>query len=260
MTEPDDAIDADLRRYFDALTAADEDGLAQRRRTPRPSRTQRVVLVAASVVLASVIAGFAVDRRSSTGVVTTRTQSSSTVSPSSTTTVPQPITTPPAPPTTQASPPATDPAPETTLVPGLTVWVRVPRRSMASGTSMAVDIVVRNDTGRVLDEGGCGSLFLVLLTSPIVKPSPAWPLCETDEHIPRGTTSYPMMLSASWNGCSTEPISAAWQRHLDALGVPFVRCLAGGALPGLPPGQYQATVFQSVGARFVDPVTIEVTA
>jgi heat shock protein HslJ len=116
---------------------------------------------------------------------------------------------------------------------GVTARIELPSTTMTAGSKMSGKVVVENNTGHVIPASGCGSLFAVLLGNAAIHPDPAWTMCLQPLPIPVGESSYPVMIWAAYQGCSTPA-----QGDLPA-------CLAAGGPPPLPPGDYQARFFQS---------------
>jgi len=111
--------------------------------------------------------------------------------------------------------------------------VVLPARTMTAGSSMPGRVVVENDTGRAIRASGCLTLFQVALVSGRYHPAVPWLGCLQSFTIPRGRSSYPVTVAASYLGCGQAgPGSAAGA------------CLPGGHPPALPAGVYRAALFQ----------------
>lgn len=114
---------------------------------------------------------------------------------------------------------------------------------------MAGHVVIENHTGHALHAGGCISLFQVLLVNASYHPAVIWTSCAEPFTIPVGRSSYPITVDASYNHCSQGRPSP---------GVP--RCPRHGS-PPLPPGRYQAVLYQSWHLAPVPPaITMQVTS
>jgi hypothetical protein len=154
--------------------------------------------------------------------------------------------------------PAADPAVTTTAtpvtpskVPIAPVWISIelPATTMVAGSTMKGHVVVHNRTGRPLHKGGCGSLFQVALASDTIKPQVAWAMCLQPITIPTGTSSYPVQVLGTYNGCSNDG------PHGDT-----PACLPGSKVPPLPAGPYRATLYQSsTVAAAPTPIPVQVT-
>jgi heat shock protein HslJ len=110
----------------------------------------------------------------------------------------------------------------------VTARIELPSTTMTAGSKMEGRVVVENNTGRVIEATGCGTLFGVMLANDTVHPDPAWPMCAEPLPIPVGESTYPVTIWANYQACSTEP-----QGTLPVCPAP------------LPPGDYQARFFQS---------------
>ena len=117
--------------------------------------------------------------------------------------------------------------------PSLSASLVLSTRTVRAGGELSGRITVENNTGHSLRTVGCGGIFQVLLTSKTYKPSPIVPTCAKVFTIPRGRSSYPVTVSASYNRCSQSgPIGT------------IPSCTPTGTAP-LPPGEYEATTFES---------------
>ena len=111
----------------------------------------------------------------------------------------------------------------------VTAVIRLPRRTLAAGSTVEAEIVVHNRTGAPIEFVACGSPFAVALHNRSVPALVAWPACGGPGIIPTGTTTYRMPLIARYSSCSPDgPIICD-----------------GGDPPPLPPGRYLATLYQS---------------
>jgi heat shock protein HslJ len=105
--------------------------------------------------------------------------------------------------------------------PEVTARIELPSDQVVAGGTMKGRVVVDNETGRVIPAFGCGSLFAVMLTNAHVKPPIAWTLCRQTLDIPTGVSTYPVQIRAN-----TSPVI--------------------GPADPLPPGRYEATLYQSM--------------
>ncbi len=106
----------------------------------------------------------------------------------------------------------------------------LPSTTVTAGSTMSGRVVVHNTTGHRLHVDGCGSPFAVALGNDKVKPKVAWLTCLQRFTIPDGWSSWPVEVSASYSMCGK--------------GKGLVPC-ENGQVPALPPGGYQAVLFQS---------------
>jgi hypothetical protein len=148
--------------------------------------------------------------------------------------------------------PAAHPRTALTPVPGsapLSARVVLPSRTMTAGSSMAGHVLVDNRTGHTVRVSGCQNLFAVALTSSTYRPAVAWLLCLQRFTIPVGETRYPVTVLATYLQCSE--------------GGPrdgVIGCPPSGGMPPLPPGTYQARLFQAHKlVRVPPPITVRVT-
>jgi hypothetical protein len=96
---------------------------------------------------------------------------------------------------------------------------------------MQARVVVRNNTGRAISAYGCGGLFAIGLVNSTYQQEVAWPLCRQHFTIPTGQSTWQAFIEASYLGCVTGPHSSR-------------PCLPNGHPPPIPPGDYQAVVYQ----------------
>ncbi len=149
--------------------------------------------------------------------------------------------------TTTAAAPAT-----TSTVPAapVSISIELPATTMVAGSTMNGHVVVHNRTGRPLHKSGCGSLFQVALASDRIKPQVAWAMCLQRITIPTGTSTYPVQVLGTYNGCS----NSGPQGDSPA-------CLPGSKVPPLPAGAYRATLYQSsTVAAEPTPIPVQLTA
>lgn len=117
---------------------------------------------------------------------------------------------------------------------GVSARVELPAKTMAAGTTMEATVIVRNRTGKALTVDGCGSLFQVALRSQTYEPVVGWNLCRQAITVPQGRSRYGVTVTAAPLVCSGD----------GGGGVPL--CVDGnGNPPTLPPGKYQATLYQN---------------
>jgi heat shock protein HslJ len=132
---------------------------------------------------------------------------------------------------------------------GVTARIELPATTMTAGSRMDGRVVVENDTGHEVNTIGCHGLLVGIgLGNAEVHQRVIFPTCADDITIPVGESSYPVDVSASYDACSPNGEG----------GMP--RCLPGGGTPPLPPGIYQATLFQGSPVAPAPPpinVTVE---
>jgi hypothetical protein len=137
----------------------------------------------------------------------------------------------------------------------LALRIEAPKKTMRTGTTMPVTLVIGNHTGaplRLTDQNGCGAGFAVVLGNDIVPPIAAFrSLCGSPLLIPVGETRFPFTIRATYPLCSETGHSQ---------GTAPV-CRNGFDLPPLPPGDYQVS-FADDGSHLPapSPVTVRVTA
>jgi hypothetical protein len=125
------------------------------------------------------------------------------------------------------------PQDHTTTVPHvqrpLSARIEIPL-SITAGSIVTARVVVQNSTGHALHEYGCGSPFAVVLGNDQIIPRVVWAMCLMPITIPVGTSSWPVTVLGSYSSCGPD-------------GNP-IRCDGQHRLPPLPPGAYEATLFQ----------------
>lgn len=119
-------------------------------------------------------------------------------------------------------------------LPMLSARVVLPSPTMTAGSSMTAQVLVDNSSGHAIRVPGCLGLFQVALTSRGYRPAVAWPACLQRFIIRAGQTRYRVAVPASYSQCSQ-----GRPRH------GLKACLPGGRMPPLPPGTYQASLFQA---------------
>jgi hypothetical protein len=151
-------------------------------------------------------------------------------------------------PTQNVSPTTTEPVSTTTSEPAPPLSARVVMSSttMHAGATVDAQVIVENNTGSALHVTGCGSLFQVALSSDTIEPNIAWPACAQPLTVPVGESVYPVTVSAKYQACGD--------------GGTLPPCGTAGDLPALPPGDYQARLYQNpVVVPAPPPVAIRVT-
>jgi hypothetical protein len=147
------------------------------------------------------------------------------------------------------SPPATPATTSTVPAAPVSISIELPATTMVTGLTMYGHVVVHNRTGHPLVRTGCGSLFQVALASDTITPQVGWAMCLQRITIPTGTSSYPVQVLGTYNGCS----NSGPQGDTPA-------CLPGSKLPPLPTGAYRATLFQSsTVAAAPTPIPVQLT-
>jgi hypothetical protein len=120
---------------------------------------------------------------------------------------------------------------------------------MTAGTTVNAKVVIDNHTGHALTATGCLSLFQIVLRNANVHPQILWPLCAQRFVIPIGTSSHPVKISVTYLQCSD---TGRPQGTIPA-------CEHGP--PPLPPGDYQAVLFQNdTVAPTPPPIPVHVVA
>jgi hypothetical protein len=196
-----------LREVADSISLATDPVVGLRPRAGgRPASRHTVLTLVAAVAAALVVTGVWADSRRSAP----RVDVSAGLSPAST--VP--------------------PQPKTKGL--VAARLDLPSRTIAAGSSMVGRVVVDNDTRHALHVGGCGSLFAVALASDTYHPDVLWRLCLQPFTIPTGQSSYPVTIEARYLWCSANASQAVLRA-----------CRASGQPPALPPGNYQARLYQS---------------
>jgi hypothetical protein len=118
--------------------------------------------------------------------------------------------------------------------------------TIRAGATVDAQVIVENNTGNALQVTGCGSLFAVALGNDNVEPDIVWTLCAQPLTVPVGESIYPVTVRATYGACGD--------------GGTLRPCGTEGRLPGLPPGRYQARLYQNpVVVPAPPPISIEVT-
>jgi len=115
----------------------------------------------------------------------------------------------------------------------MTARLVLPSRTLAAGSSMSGRLIVENNTGRAIRTWGCGTLFVVALTSSTYQPAIPWLACLQSFTIPAGRTTYRLTIAASYYQCPVRDPQGA-----------IKACGPDGQMPPLPPGDYRAILFQ----------------
>lgn len=105
---------------------------------------------------------------------------------------------------------------------------------------MNAAVVIDNNTDASVDIRACldGPHVAVLLGNDSIRPQVAWPAvaCLMRQiSLPPGRTTYPVSVRATYARCDP---------NFDFGPNKLPRCLSGGRMPPLPPGDYRATFFQ----------------
>jgi hypothetical protein len=108
---------------------------------------------------------------------------------------------------------------------------------------MSGSVIVENNTGSALHATGCTSLFQVALGNDKISPSVAWLACLQTFTIPVGESSYPVTIDAFYSWCSSASVPPCTDGHP----------------PPLPPGEYQAMLFQTAMVPTPPPIAVRVT-
>jgi hypothetical protein len=135
-------------------------------------------------------------------------------------------------------------------VPGISTAIKLPAKTMVTGSTMHGVVIVTNRTGHAVEVEGCESWLQVGLSNRDTKAQILWHDCLEQLTIPEGRSRYPFTLSAMYRGCVVEPPMPD--------GVPL--CEAG-TPPPLPPGRYRARIHQrNIVVRDPPSVVVRVTA
>ena len=133
---------------------------------------------------------------------------------------------------------------------GVTARIELPSTTMTAGSTMSGHVVVENNTGHEIRATESRLLPNRALRTPISR-GMLWPLCAVPFTIPVGESTYPVTVMAAYATCGATP------------GPDFPKCSATGPSQGpppLPPGVYQATLFQSSPVVSLPPpidITVE---
>jgi hypothetical protein len=113
--------------------------------------------------------------------------------------------------------------------PSVTTTLELSSQTMRAGGTMHATIIIENRTGHALHTEGCGSIFQVTLTNAGDPGRPVWPLCLQRITIPAGHSTQTLDVHASFYLCGASGVPACTTRGLSAL----------------PPGNYEATTYES---------------
>ncbi|KQZ87424.1 hypothetical protein ASD62_17720 [Phycicoccus sp. Root563] len=123
----------------------------------------------------------------------------------------------------------------------------LPTTTIRTGESVAAQITVTNNTGEDIHLVGCGPIYTVLLIGGPHQESPFWAACAQNITIPKGDTTYPVTVAATYSECSPRGDQG------------MAKCLPKeGSMPGLPRGRYTATTW-GVTDQVPVPAPITVT-
>jgi len=130
----------------------------------------------------------------------------------------------------------------------VTARIELPSTTMTAGSKMEGRVVVENKTGHPIRATKCGSFFQIGLQNAAIRWHAIWPQCAVPFTIPVGESTYPVTVLAAYATCGEAPLA----------GLP--KCSTGPSPgpPPLPPGEYQATLFQSSPIVSL-PLPIDVT-
>jgi len=130
----------------------------------------------------------------------------------------------------------------------VSVQVVLPSQTVAAGSLLTGQVVVKNNSGHAIRTAGCGVLFTVALASKSYHPVAATLSCLQFFTIPKGRSSYRVHVLASYLGCSVGHPRGGLQA-----------CLPGLKAPPLPPGRYRAKLYFQVKPFASAPPAIAVT-
>jgi hypothetical protein len=121
----------------------------------------------------------------------------------------------------------------------LTADIELPGDEVVTGSEVHGTLVVVNNTARQVTlegPGECHGKWAVTLTNTSVQPDVAFTQeCGSERMVlAPGANRFPFTLSTSYHACSNSSNPAE-----------MVRCLPGGGIPPLPPGNYQAVLVTS---------------
>ena len=156
-------------------------------------------------------------------------------------TSPAPSSTAPSVPTGVASS-SVEPSRPLSPVTRLSARVELSATTIAAGATVTGHVVVENRTSHAIRVFGCGSPFQVALVNDRVKPRIVWLQCLTRLTIRRGTSAWPINVSATYSFCArTGPVRCEHDH-----------------VPSLPVGRYRAVLFQSPRHLVPDPPPVDV--
>ena len=118
-----------------------------------------------------------------------------------------------------------------------------------AGSTLTGRVIVANDTGQAVRGTKCGGYFQVVLTNSHAAQQPAWDECAQRFTFPVGESTYPVTITATYLACTSGPAQGS-----------IPACLQNNAPPPLPPGDYQAKLFQSGDIVSIPaPITLRIT-
>ncbi len=133
----------------------------------------------------------------------------------------------------------------------VTARVVLPSTTMTAGSSMSGHLIVENNTGHVLHALGCISYFAVALNNARIHQGAGGAQCIEGFTFPVGESSYSVTVQATYFGCGGTPLGT---------NPPCLTHSGHTILPPLPPGNYQAKLFQSGNVVPTPPsITVRVT-
>jgi hypothetical protein len=112
-------------------------------------------------------------------------------------------------------------------------------RTIQAGSFIHGEVIVENRTRRALQWTACDALFEIVLGNGRIKPTGLWHQCRRSFTIPQGKSRYAVTVTATYQGCSAQSSTV------------LVTCEPGARVPPLPPGDYNAILFQA--GPFVPP-------
>jgi len=130
-----------------------------------------------------------------------------------------------------ASDPSASAPPQTAATP-VSARVELPVTTIKAGTTVNGEVVVVNDTGKPIETTGCGSVFQVGLRNDHIEAVPSWAACGQQITIPVGESRYPVTVTATYAACGGQASP------------PLPPCAPRG-MPPLPPGRYEAALYQA---------------
>jgi hypothetical protein len=134
--------------------------------------------------------------------------------------------------------------------PTISARVILPSKRLAAGATMKATVRVQNDTGNALRVATCRGPFQVALSNDKIEPHLGWPTCGMPFTIPVGTSTYHVVVAGSYVSCELAPGDAT----------PNSPGCVDGRPPPLPPGKYQAKLYQDPHiVRAPSSITVTVT-
>jgi len=134
----------------------------------------------------------------------------------------------------------------------VTARVALPSTTMTAGSSMTGHVIVENNTGGALHAIGCIDHFSVSLNNAKIHQVWGAAECLGTFTFPAGESSYQVTVQATYLGCGGSPLGD---------NPPCVNVHGHTEPPPLPPGDYEAKLFQSGNVvPTPPPITVRVTA